>query len=232
MSLSAKDLMGYSIRATDGDAGSVEELYFDDEGWKVRYVVAKAGGLLANRRVLVAPEVVDRTDRESQVLHLGLTKEQVENAPSAETERPVADQEEVAHLEDSGAPSYWGSGWEAAGPGPIHPEPHVPHQTDEVGVPREKGDPHLRSTREVEGYRIEATDAGVGHVEDLVVDDEGWEIRYIVVDTRDWLPGKKVLVSPRSISGVSWSQKEVYVDLTQDEVERAPEWTPNGSLDR
>ncbi len=109
----------------------------------------------------------------------------------------------------------------------------MPGRTAGVDVPRqEEGDPHLRSTREVEGYGINATDARVGHVEGFVVDDEGWEIRYVVVDTRDWLPGKKVLVSPRWISAVSWSQKEVYVDLTHDEIKGAPEWDPNAPPDR
>ncbi len=96
----------------------------------------------------------------------------------------------------------------------------------------ERGDPHLRSTKEVEGYYIRATDGEIGHVEDFVVDDEEWAIRYVVVDTRNWLPGRKVLVSPRWISHLSWPQKEVYVDLTRDETKSAPEWDPDAPLDR
>ncbi len=106
MLLSAKELRGYSIRETDGDVGSVQELYFDDESWKIRYVVARAGGMLANRQVLIVPEFVERADRDARVLHVGLTEEQVENAPSAESDRPVAQQEEVARLDDAAAPLY------------------------------------------------------------------------------------------------------------------------------
>lgn len=231
MLVSAKDLRGFSVRATDGDAGSVQGLYFDDESWKVRYVVVKAGGLLLNRRVLVVPEFVERTDRDARVLHVGLAKEEVKNAPGTASDRPVADREEVALLDDRGAYLYWGSGWEAAGAGPVYAGPCVPDRAAEVGRGGE-GDPHLRSTKEIEGYRIQAVgigaiDAGTGHVEDFVVDDEGWEIRYVVIDKRDWLPGSKVLVSPGWISAVSWAQKAVYVDLTQDEVKDAPEWDPN-----
>ncbi|QIN78368.1 PRC-barrel domain containing protein [Rubrobacter marinus] len=231
--MSAKELKGYSIQTTNGKAGIVQGLRFDDEGWKVRYVVVRAGGWIANRQVLVVPDHVEGADRDARVLRVDLTEEAVKNAPSAETDRPVAEGEEAARLEGYGASPYWGSGWEAAaGAAPIQPGPYVRDRAAEVGVPREEGDPHLRSTEEVEDYSIGTTDGGVGHVEDFVVDDEGWEIRYVVVDTRDWLPGKKVLISPRWTSSVSWPQKELYVDLTQDEIKGAPEWDPNAPLDR
>ncbi len=95
----------------------------------------------------------------------------------------------------------------------------------------ERGDPHLRSTKEVAGYRIGAADGEVGHVEDFVVDDEEWAIRYLGVDTRNWLPGKKVLVSPRWVSEVSWTRREVYTDLESSEIKSAPEWDPDAPID-
>ncbi|MDP9474492.1 MAG: PRC-barrel domain-containing protein [Actinomycetota bacterium] len=233
MLVSAKDLRGYSIRATDGNAGSVQELYFDDESWEVRYIVAKAGGLIANRRVLIVPESVEGTDRDARAVHVCLTEKQVRQAPGATSDLPVADREEFARLDGRGAYPYWGNGWEAAGAGPVYAGPYVPYGTAREEPPREEqGDPHLRSTKEVEGYGVRAVDVGVGHVEDFVVDEEGWEIRHIVVDTRDWLPGKKVLVSSDWISAVSWPQKAVYVDLTKDEVKSAPEWDPDTSPGR
>lgn len=233
MLVSTRELRGYSIRATDGDAGSVRGLYFDDETWKVRYVVVRAGGLFLNRPVLIVPEFVERTDREARVLHVSITEEEVKNAPGVASDRPVADRQEVAHFDDHGAYPYWGSGWEAAGAGPVYAGPYVPDRTAAAGSPRkEEGDPNLRSAREVESYGIGATDAGAGHVEDFLVDDEGWEIRYVVVDTRDWLPGKKVLISPRWTSAVSWSEEEVCVDLTREQIQGAPEWDPKAPLDR
>jgi hypothetical protein len=64
----------------------------------------------------------------------------------------------------------------------------------------------------------------MGHVEDFVVDDEEWAIRYVVVDTRNWLPGRKVLVSPDWVPEVSWSERKAYVGLTRDEIKSAPGW--------
>ena len=75
--------------------------------------------------------------------------------------------------------------------------------------------PHLRSTRNVAGYHIEATDGMVGHVADFIIDDETWEIRYLVIDTKNWWPGKQVLVSPRWIDRVSWSESKVFVSLSR-----------------
>jgi hypothetical protein len=69
-------------------------------------------------------------------------------------------------------------------------------------------------------------------VEKFIIDDESWTIRYIVVDTRNWLPGKKVLVSPEWISSVSWSDRRVYVDLSRDAVENCPEYDPYRPIER
>lgn len=103
MLLSSKAVRGYSIQATDGNAGSVEGLYFDDESWEVRHIVAKAGSMLANRRVLIVPEFVERTDRSARVVHACLTEEQVRHAPGATSDLPVADREEFARLDGHGA---------------------------------------------------------------------------------------------------------------------------------
>ena len=91
----------------------------------------------------------------------------------------------------------------------------------------EAGDLHLRSAAKVTGYHIEATDGDIGHVEDFIIDDETWEIRYMVVDTRNWLPGKKVLIAPRWIDRVSWDDSKVYVNLSREAIKNAPEYHPD-----
>ncbi len=241
MPQSAKELQSYSLYATDGDVGSAEAFFFDDQSWQIRYLVANAGGLLINRQeVLVAPEFVEKVDQDTQILYTKLTKEQVKNSPPIETDRPVADQQELTYYDYYGADPYWAGGWGAttglAGVPPYagaYPGAYgaVAESAGSEAAREKRGDPHLRSTREVAGYRIQATDGEIGHVEDFIVDDEEWAIRYIVVDTRNWLPGNKVLISVRWISGVSWPEMEVYVDLTQDEIKSAPQWDPDTPVD-
>lgn len=85
-------------------------------------------------------------------------------------------------------------------------------------------DPHLRSTQEVTGYHIQATDGEIGHVEDFIIDDETWAIRYLIVSTRNWWPGKKILVSPQWIERVSWSESLVFVNLSRESIKQGPEY--------
>ncbi len=72
-------------------------------------------------------------------------------------------------------------------------------------------DSHLQSTHDVTGYHTEAINGRIGHVEDFIMDDETWAIRYLVVDTRNWWPGKRVLLAPSWILEVEWEQSKVYV---------------------
>ena len=91
-------------------------------------------------------------------------------------------------------------------------------------VKKESSDSHLRSSGAVSGYDIEATDGEIGHVEGYVVDEEAWAIRYIEVATRNWWPGKKVLISPEWIERVSWPESKVFVALTREAIKDAPDY--------
>jgi sporulation protein YlmC with PRC-barrel domain len=90
----------------------------------------------------------------------------------------------------------------------------------------------LRSLEEVKGYHIQATDGKIGHVEDFIVDDESWEIRYLVVDTRKWLHGKQVLLSPKWIQEIKWLESNVYVDLSREAVRNSPKYDPFSPVNR
>ena len=86
---------------------------------------------------------------------------------------------------------------------------------------------HVHSARAMTNDSIEATDGTIGHVADFILDDEGWVIRYLLVDTGNWLPGKKVLLSPRWVERMDWSKSRVYVDVTKAKVESSPEYDPS-----
>jgi len=73
----------------------------------------------------------------------------------------------------------------------------------------------------VVGYSIRALDGELGHVEDFVVDDRSWAIAGMVVDTRNWLPGKKVLVPPGAIGDIDWEGRAVSVKLKRDQIKHA-----------
>lgn len=241
---SVNDLKGQVIHASDGELGNVDQFLFDDENWTIRYLVVSTGALLG-RKVLISPISIDRNQKNG--LTLKLTKEQIRNSPNIDTDKPVSRQHETEYLNYYGYPYYWG-GPELWG-GSSYPVTH-PSATRSLGYPDRtsayagtaaparaqvappEGDPHLRSTGEVIGYYIEATDGDIGHVEDLLIDDENWAIRYVIVDTVNWWPGKKVVIAPQWIKDVSWMESRVHVDLSRDRIRKAPEYDPKAMIDR
>lgn len=89
----------------------------------------------------------------------------------------------------------------------------------------------LRSARKITGYHIGATDGEIGHVQDLVVDDETWVIQYMVVATTNWWPGKLVLISPQSATRIRWVDRMVDVRMTRAAIQSSPEWSSTYPVD-
>lgn len=233
---STNDLRGYTIHATDGDIGKIDQFLFDDETWTIRYLVVNTGNWLQERLVLISPLSLGQPNWERQTLDVNLTREQVKNSPDIATDQPVSRQQEIELFRHYNYPIYWGgTGLWGASMYPTYPgyaTPVVPEEDPNRAGETEPGDPHLRGTKEVTGYHIRARDGEIGHVEDFVIDDTSWAIRYMVVDTRNWFPGKKVLVSPRWIEAVSWAERIVAVDLTRDAIKQSPEYDPSTLLNR
>jgi hypothetical protein len=99
-------------------------------------------------------------------------------------------------------------------------------------IRKESQDSHLRSTEGVAGYHIEASDGEIGHVDGFLVDDDAWAIRYIEVATRNWWPGKKVLISPAWMERVSWLERKVHVGLSRQDIQTAPEYIESAPVTR
>ncbi len=218
----AGTLKGAKLRGLDGDMGSVRDFYFDDHHWTLRYLVADTGHWLRERQVLIAPYALTAVAGDPHHIAVELTKQQIEDSPSLESDKPVSKQFEKAYYGYFEWPSYWG-GAERWGY-----YPHIEHDRDQWKK-GEAGDdhwnPHLRSTNDVSGYRIRAGADDIGHVDDFIIEDETWAIRYLVVDTGPWWSGKKVLVSPRWIDRISWSESTVYVELSPETVKGSPEYS-------
>lgn len=233
---SMKDLKGFTIGATDGDIGQVEAFYFDDASFTVRHLVVDTGGWLSGRKVLISPMALRNIVWDDRRINAALTKAQVERSPDIDTDRPVSRQQESDYYGYYGYPSYWtGSYLWGANPYPFSPPGRAAslEQERRWDWQAEKGgDPHLRSSAAVIGDYIAATDGDIGHVEDFLMDDATWAIRYMVVDTRNWWSGKKVLVSPEWIADVDWNESQVRVDLTREQIKNGPEYDPSGPVQR
>jgi hypothetical protein len=230
---SLNDLEQYAVSATDGDIGSVANFLLDDKRWTVRYLVVKAGGYFTGRQVLISPISFQRADWTTHRFHLALTKDKVKDSPSVDVDEPVSRQFERDYYRYYNYPYYWGSTgvWGVGGypallgsgtwiePADLSDEEHR--------------DPHLRSAKELTGYHIHGSDGVIGHIADFMVDDDTWELRYLVVQSAHWwVQGKKVLVAPCWASAVSWIDREVHVDLTRQAIKNSPEWDPGAVINR
>jgi uncharacterized protein YrrD len=240
------ELKGCSLRATDGSLGSVHDMLFDDSHWTVRWLVVDTAWLFG-RRVLIAPQALGHPDALAREFPVALTKEQIRNAPDVDTDLPVNRQHEADLYSYYGYGPHWTTMDNAliAGVAGVTLPPRMPlGHPERLPVTEEaasraagaryvnEGDPHLRSAREVIGYSIRGTDDSVGSAADFLIDEQGWVIRYLVVDTGSWLSGRRVLIAPPWISDVSWATQEVQVQMTRAAIEAGPEYNPDMALDR
>jgi len=226
-----KQLEGMAIRASDGEIGSVKEFYFDDEKWTVRYLVAETSTWFG-RPVLISPISLAAVDVEGKTIGVTLTREQVKDSPSVDLHRPISRQFEdryssyYGYLPYWGGAGYWGVG---ATPGALSGAQALQDQEILQSPPPDQDDgpdSHLHSSAEVFGYHIDATDGEIGHIDDFIVDDENWVIRYMRVDTSNFIGGKAVLVSAAALAGVDWLHRTVSVNVSREAVTNSPEYDP------
>lgn len=227
-----RDLKDFTIAATDADIGTVHDLYFDDETWTIRYIVVATGEILSGRKVLISPLALRQPAMRSLHVWVNLTSDQVDRAPSFDLHKTVSRRHEIEYHDHYGLPYYWeGIGvWGAS----ASPRELARASRAKPGTRKQNPSPdaHLRSTREVIGYHVMARDGKIGHIEDFLFDDESWQIRYAIVDTRNWWPGKRVLLRPQWIKRVNWRSEKVYVNISHETIKNSPEWDPNRPLSR
>jgi hypothetical protein len=228
-----KDLERLKINAKDGDIGFVYDFYFDDESWTTRYLVADTGNWLTGRKILLSPHAIDKPDFENKSIPVKLIRKQIEDGPGINHDEPVSRQHESKLSDYYGWPSYW----------MIEPVSHADviqnklKKDDVVEQDRKKrkGDPHLRSIREVRSYTVEAIDGEVGQVDSFLIDDENWNIKYLVIDTRkwlSWLPGGKYhIISPQWIKEIDWENSRIVIEYDKDTLENSPMYDPEQVID-
>lgn len=232
---SLKSLRGDDIVASDGVLGDVHDFFFDDHSWQLRYLVIDTGNWLPGRRVMVSPRSIASIDAKRGKLKVNLSREEIESSPGIAADAPVSRQHEIDLADHFRWPRYWEEFPSGVGIPPMIPSlqheaaaaaPYGP--AEEI---RARHDPNLRSAAEVEGYHVAARDGQIGHIDDFLVDDVDWTLRYLVVDTRNWLPGRHVLVAPAWTRGIDWGDQKLLVDADRETIEQAPEYEPGMEID-
>lgn len=245
----AKSLEKTDVRGTDGVLGRVDDVLFDDRFWHLRYFVVDTGVWLSGRRVLISPLAIPPATNDLSCLAARLTQAQVRASPSFDDVAPPTREQEKALHAHYQWPPYWAGTVPLAGdvlPDPVtttmsdappvteaaRGKPDAARPVASSAVQAVADDPHLRSARQVRGHRIAATDGELGHVDDFLVDPRTWQIRYLIVDTRNWWPGRKVVIAPLWLNRVSWTEARVFVDLARDAIKAAPEYDEHRTFTR
>jgi hypothetical protein len=234
----ASAIKGYAIAASDGRIDTVSDFLFDDASWLVRWLVVDTGTWLSGRKVLLPPSVLGHLDPKEEQFAVKLTMQQVKDSPEIDTDRPVSRQMETNVYDYYGWSPYWGTGFYMGGygymPGAAMASPYLGsrrHDEEIADAERDHDDPHLRSIAAVTGYHIHASDGEIGHVEDFLLEDADWSIRYLVLDTRNWWPGERILISPRSVREIDWAERLIHLDINRQKIKGGPSYDPAITID-
>jgi uncharacterized protein YrrD len=226
------------IAASDGLLGVVNDVLFDDQTWALRWLVVDTGDALPGRKVLLPPSALGHLDEESNILKVRLTKGEIKASPDIDTDAPVSRRMESELYAFYGWNPYWNTyafmgdyGFGDPLSAPLaHSRP--PGDEDALVAGTTEGDVHLRSLHEMTGYHIVARDGSVGHVRDALINNDDWTVRFLVVETGHWWAGHRVLISPRQVIGVHWSDRAIDVDVDQETVRTSPPYDPEATPDR
>jgi uncharacterized protein YrrD len=171
----AQKIAGVTVSGTDGEIGTLEDFYFEEAGWNVRYLLVDTGSWFDGKRVLLSPSAV-QGDWGRTGVHVNLSRDDVRNSPA---------------LDD--------------------------------GATAEVADERLDSVKTTSGYHIRARNGEIGHVDDFLIGQDSWRIRYLLVDTSNWIGGRSVIVSSDAVERVDKEDNQIYVAADRDAIKNAPE---------
>jgi len=211
---SARALTGYAVRASDGEVGKVSELYFDDASWEVRYVVVDTARWLPGRKVLLPAAAVIAVRPDRGVVDVALTRDQVRRGPSRDSDMPIALQRRAERR----ARHNWAIDLAGEALAAV-PEAFATPAFDPINAGGRPFDPHLRTTRVVIGLRLRAGADAVGVVDDLIVDEEEWTVRYAVIRLHG---GTRVLLLPQALREIRIEESLALADLPARAVLECP----------
>jgi hypothetical protein len=246
MLFAVSGLEGCPVRASDGDVGAVKDFLFDDETWKIRWMAVDTGHWLPDRRVFVHPSAIAPLELppkprlpmmspgKTLELTANLTREQIEAGPHTREDDPVSKQMEALLYDYYGWDPYWGATHFGAAVLP-NAEARIVGEAvrreADAEIPPLDGSDHLHGVASFKGYYVHALDGDIGHVENVLADDTNWEIRYLVIATRNWWPGRVVQLSPYAVKDIDWFGQHINMNVSRDQVRSAPAWDPLAMAD-
>lgn len=211
---SFQPLRSRPLEALDGRIGDVRGFYFSDEDWKIRHLIAKIRWWwFKSRLVLIPAYALERINPKENTISVRLTKLRITRATPIEFKKPVSEQQHELRKRLEIMQMPFAPGLPAA----KRELPSAPIGTDDsvAEIAAATGqDPHLRSSEELRfHYTLRAHDVKIGRVQDFVIDDDQWQVRYLIVQTRSWFRSRPLVLPPAWIDHISFEQRGVFVSL-------------------
>ena len=204
---SLKQLYGDKLGASDGEIGRIKDFYFDDQNWAIRYLIADTGTWLPGRQVLISPLSVASPAASGKIMDVGLTRKQIENSPSIESQKPVSRQHEEEYHKYYGWLPYWKA------------------EADDTIGPQPEPEAHLRSTLAVNGYLVRIGAETIGHICDFMIDAESWVIGQLVIKTGHRLSDEEMLIETKQVERIGYDESTIFAHLN-------PEISETGAANR
>ncbi len=230
MLLSANHLLDFDVEAIDGNIGTVDDFYFDGKQWLVRYVVVDTGRIFPGKKVLLSPHSFGHCLPQQKIMPVNMERKTVKESPDSSSELPVSKLHEIEiHKYYNWAP-YWDNDF-VTSPSPLMMEPVI-DEKQRAEFEEKIKNVTLRSIKEIKGYHIKANDGQIGSIQDFILEDDNWTIRYIVVDAGTFLHGRKVLLSLEWVGDIDWASGTVKVDMSVEQIKNSPEFNPSAPVNR
>ena len=192
-----EQMRGMEVAGEDGAIGTLEDVFFDHQDWRLRHAVVFAGSWLSGRWIVLPAPILRDLDLARRRVRADTSRIRVRAAPVPVTDRPLSRAFEKALYPHYGCEPYWESAASAGDGG---------------------GRSHLLSAEELKGYHVEARDGELGRLEDYLVEEEGWRIRYLSVAKRWWLPGRRLAAPAEWIQLVNWRHKRILLRHFREEI--------------
>jgi hypothetical protein len=224
------DLNAYNCEAADGKIGPYGDIYFDASRFAVRFLVVNTQEWLTGRKVLLSPFTIGTIDEQNQLIYIELDRQQIRNSPPLGADQPVTRRYEEQYFKYYGWPPYWDNiSWphtrllRASSISATRPNRSLPSHSEN----------HLHRASQILGYGVAVAEGRIGKLSDFVIDTHYWVIRYMEIDTRNYLNSKKyALITPSMLLGIDWPEKDISVDVSRKTMQNAPPYDVNKPISR
>lgn len=234
MILSIKDLFDYKLMTADGEAGEIKDALYDERDWVLRYVVVETGGWLSGRELLIPPSVLGAPDSARREFPVSMTRDQLSNSPPREAGEDITRRHEEDLYRYYGWEPYWvPEGAMGPLPGTVMVEsPEEAAETQTAVLEERHAEPRLRSIKDTLGFKVHGVDEDLGKVDNFLMDDETWDVRYVVLNTGGLFKSRRVPISVRWINNLDWENHALHLDLGKKDVHDSPDWDESLPLPR